>query len=211
MLPDTAFRSAPILEGRFFRLEPLEERHSSDLAGAGQDPEVFRFLRYSPGGSEPAMLAHIRTLEARHRAGTDLPFAVVRRSDSRAVGMTRFLEIDRENSAVEIGGTWLDRTLWGSVANPESKRLMLGHAFDLEAVNRVQIKTDARNHRSQRAIEKLGAVREGVLRNHVIMPDGFLRSSVYYSVLHDEWPSVRVRLDERISSAAEPAAGPPRP
>ena len=211
MLPDRSFRTAPTIVGRFLRLEPLQEAHASALLEPARDPEVFRYLRYAPGGSESAMLAHIRELLARLGRGTDLPFTIYRRSDDRPVGMTRFLEIDRENSSVEVGGTWIDRRLWGSIVNTESKRLMLSYAFDQEAAMRVQIKTDLRNLRSQKAIEKLGAVREGVLRSHVVMPDGFRRSSVYYSILAAEWPPVRDRLDRRIAEAPASAAELPSP
>ncbi|EQD45974.1 GCN5-related N-acetyltransferase [mine drainage metagenome] len=125
--------------------------------------------------------------------------------------MTRFMEIDRENRSVEIGGTWLSRPLWGTGINPEAKFLMLRYAFETEAVIRVQIKSDARNLRSQRAIEALGAVREGVLRHQVILPDGFRRDSVYYSILAEEWPEVKRRLVTRISQGNHrptPAPGP---
>jgi RimJ/RimL family protein N-acetyltransferase len=100
---------------------------------------------------------------------------------------------------VEIGGTWTDPTLWRTPFNTESKRLMLGYAFDTEHVHRVQLKTDLRNLRSQRAIERLGALREGVLREHLLVFGGVRRSSVYYSILEAEWPAVRDRLDAALA------------
>ncbi|HTT25883.1 MAG TPA: GNAT family protein [Thermoplasmata archaeon] len=211
MLPELAFRHRGVMEGRFLRLEPLEERHAAALVGVAADPEVFRHLRYGPLDTAERMAEHIRQLNARRDAGTDLPFAMVRRADGVPIGMTRYLEIDRANAGVEVGGTWMPKALWGTIVNPESKRLMLGRAFDDEGAIRVQIKTDLRNLRSQRAIEKLGAVREGVLRDQVIMPDGYIRSSVYYSILRREWPMVRERLDRRIQAAPLPEGpDPPR-
>ena len=108
--------------------------------------------------------------------------------------MTRFMDIQPENRSVEIGGTWISPQYQRTVVNTEAKFLMLRHAFEVLDCVRVQIKTDLRNTRSQRAIERLGAVREGVLREHMMLPDGTLRSSVYYSILAAEWPAVRQRL-----------------
>ena len=139
---------------------------------------------------------------ARQERGTDLAFTVVRREDGRPVGMTRFLDIQREHQTVEVGGTWFSRNLWGSGVNPESKRLMLGYAFDTEGCHRVQLKADQRNLRSLRAIERLGAVREGVLREHLVNTDGHRRSSVYFSILASEWPKVRARLDAALERPA---------
>jgi RimJ/RimL family protein N-acetyltransferase len=209
MLPDPAFRTSPPLEGRFIRLESLTLEHAEPLALAGRSSEVWTYLRYGPLTTPEQMAAHIRSLLERKEAGTDLPFAVVRRDTGVPIGMTRFLAIEREDSNVEIGGTWLDRDLWRSPFNTDSKRLMFGHAFDTEGAERVQIKTDVRNLRSQRAIERLGAVREGVLRAHVVMPDGYRRSSVYYSVLPAEWPEVRARLDRLLERPWTPSGASP--
>lgn len=211
MLPASAFRETGPMEGRFVRLEPLHERHSADLVRAANDPRIFQYLRYAPANSDAKMRELMGSLWKRRDEGTDLPFAIVRRTDGTAIGMTRYLSIDRENASVEIGGTWMPPELWGSAVNPDSKRLMLGRAFEIEGVHRAQIKTDLRNLRSQHAIEKLGAVREGVHREDVVMPDGYLRSSVYYSILAHEWPEVRRRLDERLAAASVPWLRPPAP
>lgn len=209
MLPSTAFRPPVTLRGRLLRLEPLDVRFADPLALAGRDPETFRYLRLGAGfAADPTpvrMAEAIERLLERQRAGTDLPFVVLREPEGRPIGMTRYLDIDREHEWVEVGGTWFERALWGGPFNAASKRLMLGHAFEDEHVNRVQIKTDLRNLRSQRAIEKLGATREGVLREHVLLPDGYRRSSVYYSLLRSEWPAARARLDERLAAAPNPA------
>ena len=113
--------------------------------------------------------------------------------------MTNFLHIDRENQSVEVGGTWLDSGFWRTPFNTESKYLLFRHAFEVERVNRLQLQTDLRNERSQRAIERLGAVREAVLREDVQLADGYFRSSVYYSVLASEWPAVRARLEASLA------------
>ena len=201
-----SFRFYPPLEGRFVRLVPLELAHRALLAEAVQDPEIGRYMLTTPGATAEEMEKVIRTLLERKASGTDLPFATVRLSDSKPVGMTRYLNIDRPNDAVEIGGTWLDRRLWRSPFNTESKYLLLTHAFDTEHVHRVYLKTDVRNERSQRAIERIGAVREAVLREHFLLPDGQYRSSVYYSILDHEWPDVKRRLEERL---ARPWTPPP--
>ncbi len=206
MLPDRSFRPPVVLRGSLLSLEPLRRELAEPLArAAGSDPEPFRFLRtvhpFATAPNADGMRRVIDHLLEQQSRGTDLAFVIVRPTGGEPIGMTRYLDIDRENEAVEVGGTWISPTLFGSPANAASKRLMLGHAFEAERVHRVQIKTDARNLRSQRAIEKLGAVREGVLREHVEMPDGYRRSSVYYSLLASEWPAARERLDARLADA----------
>ncbi len=211
MLRDDALRAPRTLRGPLLRLEPLELRHAAPLAGIAKDPRIFQYLSYRPAGSVDQMTELVGELLERHAAGTDLPFVIVAERNGAPLGMTRYLSIDRPNAAVEVGGTWMPPELWGSPVNAASKRLMLGHAFDDEGVHRVQIKTDQRNVRSQRAIEKLGALREGVLREDRIMPDGFLRSSVVYSLLAPEWPAARDRLDARLAGASLPERLPAPP
>jgi RimJ/RimL family protein N-acetyltransferase len=134
-------------------------------------------------------------LENQHR-GRDLPFTVVDAKTEELVGMSRFLDIERPNRAVEIGGSWLTPTRWRTPFNTEMKWLMLRYAFEVERFHRVQFRADLRNERSQRAIERIGALREGVLREHVVLWDGFLRSSASYSILEQEWPVVKENLRE---------------
>lgn len=200
-----SFRFYPSLEGRFVRLVPLGVEHSRPLAEAARDPEVRRYILTTPSATPEEMKAVIRTLLERRAQGTDLPFTTIRRSDSRPVGMTRYLNIDRPNDTVEVGGTWLDRRLWRSPFNTETKYLLLSHAFETEGAHRVYLKTDVRNERSQRAIERIGAVREAILREHIRLPDGQYRSSVYYSVLAREWPDVKRGLKERLARPWTPA------
>ena len=135
----------------------------------------------------------------RMEEGQLIPFVIVRRSDERAVGMTSYMNIALNDRALEIGGTWLSPEAWRTAVNTECKYLLLRHAFEELGCIRVQLKTDLRNERSQRAIERIGAVREGVLRNHMLLPDGTVRSSVFFSILADEWARVKARLEEMLA------------
>jgi len=152
-----------------------------------------------PGSTLEEMEALIALLLHRQAEGTDLAFTTVRVDDGRPVGMTRFLHIDRENDSVEVGGTWLDRHCWRTPFNTESKYLMLRHAFDVEQAHRVCLQTDRRNERSQRAIHRLGAVREAELREDRILPSGAFRTSVIYSILAREWPAVKRGLEQQLA------------
>lgn len=185
-----------VLAGRFVRLEPISEAHRDDmLAAAAQDPATFRYLftDLSQGASAwPAYLEDALLPEY-------VSWATVDAASGRAVGSTRFLDIAPEHGRVEIGWTWIAPSHQRSATNTEAKLLQLSYAFDELGATRVALKTDERNEWSQRAIERLGAVREGVLRHQFRMPDGFLRSSVYYSILAAEWPDLKARLEERLA------------
>lgn len=180
---------------RDVRLEPLAEAHASDLATVGLDPEIWRFMLYGNVDNEEKMLAFVRDLLARQARGTDLPFAVVLQETGKAIGCTRYLDIRPHDRGLEIGGTWYGPTYQRTAVNTECKYLLLRHAFEVLGCIRVQFKTDLRNQRSQRAIERIGAVQEGILRNHMITPDGTIRNSVYYSIINSEWPEVKTRLE----------------
>lgn len=186
-----------VLEGRFVRLEPLAERHRIDLeAAVAEDPDALRLgvLLFVQDGWD----AWYAEAAAGVADGHYLAWATVALDDGRAVGSTRFGDVDVASERVEIGWTWLAPSRWRSAINSEAKLLQLTYAFDDLGAGRVGLKTDARNLRSQAAIERLGAVREGVLRRHWRMPDGFIRDSVYYSILRDEWPPIRDRLRARL-------------
>jgi RimJ/RimL family protein N-acetyltransferase len=193
------FRPPVTLEGPRLRLEPLDLRHAEPLTPVGSLVEVWQFLSYGPFPSLELMREHIRTLLDRQAAGTDLAFAMVCRADGHSIGMTRFLNIERENESAEIGGTWFDSRFWRGPYNTESKRLMLAHAFETEGAHRVSIRTDLRNERSQRAIERIGGRREGILREERFVRNGYRRSTVVYSILAEEWPEIRNRLDGWIA------------
>jgi RimJ/RimL family protein N-acetyltransferase len=183
------------LVGRFVRLVPLALEHVPALARAGDEAEIWQYLPYGPARTEATMAELVATLLARARAGTDCPFTVLDAATGQPVGMTRYLDIVWADRRVEIGGTWYARAYRRTPCNTECKRLLLEHAFEAAHVHRVQLKTDQRNVRSQRAMERIGAIREGSLREHMRLPDGSFRTSVYYSVLAKEWPEVRRRLD----------------
>jgi N-acetyltransferase len=202
MLPEN-FASPVILSGRLIRLEPLSFEHVSDLAEAGKDASLWQYMRYGQVTTEAKMGGLVGLLLEWQGRGTDLPFAVIHLESGRAIGMTRYMNLSPADRNLEIGGTWYAPAFQGTGVNPESKYLLLGQAFEALGCLRVQFRTDVRNLRSQRAIERLGAVREGVLRDHMLLPDGTLRSSVFYSILKDEWPGVKARLEARLDEKRE--------
>lgn len=189
-----------VLVGRYARLEPLSLSHAELLWPQADDPEIWRFMPYGEVNSLERLRAVIEDLLRRQDRGTDLPFAVFDLATKAAAGMTRYMTIDRPNRGLEIGGTWYGRQFRRTALNTECKYLLMRHAFEVLGCIRVQLKTDLRNERSQRAIERLGAVREGVLRKNMIMPDGYHRSSVMYSVIDDEWPAVKARLEHLLEA-----------
>jgi RimJ/RimL family protein N-acetyltransferase len=184
------------LAGRFVRLEPIEERHRDDLlAAAAEDPVTFRYMGtdLSVGASVwPAYLADAQRPDY-------VAWATVDAATGRAIGATRFGDIAPEHGRVEIGWTWIAPSHHRSATNTEAKLLQLSYAFEELGATRVALKTDGRNLRSQAAIERLGAQREGTLRRHMRVADGFIRDTVYFSILAEEWPAVKARLEERLS------------
>jgi RimJ/RimL family protein N-acetyltransferase len=187
------------LVGRLVRLEPLSLSHIPDLTVAGRNEDVWRYMLYGNIETEEQMRFFVEDLLERQSRGTDLPFTVVHLESGRAIGCTRYLNIDLDNRAVEVGGTWYGASYQRTGVNTECKCLLLRHAFEALGCIRVQLKTDARNLRSQAAIERIGAVREGTLRKHMILPDGVIRDSVFYSILDDEWPQVQKRLETMMN------------
>lgn len=187
------------LTGKTVRLEPLSEAHIPDLAHYGCDDDIWRYMAYGYIRSKSEVQAWVQFLLARRDAGTDFPFAVIERRSERAIGSTRYLDIRPNDLGLEIGGTWYGKEFQRTAVNTECKYLLLWHAFEILDCLRVQLKTDQRNLRSQRAIERIGGVKEGILRDHMITGTGYLRSSVYYSILQAEWPAVKTRLEELLS------------
>lgn len=183
-----------ILTGQFVRLEPLSMNHLQDLCLVGLDDEIWRYMVYGWVRSEQDMRNWIAEILKRQEKGTDLPFAVIDLKSGKAIGATRYMEIRPKDRGLEIGGTWYGRAYQRSVVNTECKFLLLQHAFEGLGCIRVQFKTDLRNIRSQKAIERIGATKEGIFRNHMILPDGTIRHSVYYSIIVEEWQSVKAHL-----------------
>jgi RimJ/RimL family protein N-acetyltransferase len=186
------------LTGRVARLEPLSESHIPDLTIAAGDESIWRFMVYGNITTEEKMRGWVQFLLAEGARGTDLSFAVLHIESGRAIGVTRYLNINSPDRALEIGGTWYAVAYQRTAINTECKYLLLEHAFERLGCVRVQFKTDARNQTSQRAIERIGAVKEGVLRKHVVLPDGFIRDSIFYSIIDSEWPTVKAGLEARL-------------
>jgi RimJ/RimL family protein N-acetyltransferase len=206
-MKDTGMDITPVtLTGRVVRLEPLSEAHVPDLTAVGLDPSIWRQMLYGSVDSEAKMLAFVQQRLKEQAEGTDLPFAVIHLASGRAIGCTRFMDIQPRHRGVEIGGTWYGVAHQRTAVNTESKYLLLRHAFETWGCIRVQLKTDLRNERSQRAIERIGAVREGVLRNQMIRPDGTIRDSVYYSIIDSEWPAVKARLEAMLEGKTTASA-----
>lgn len=185
------------LEGRYVRLEPLSMEHHAGLCEVGLDEELWRWTNALVRTPED-MRRFIESAIAAARAGTALPFATIDRASGRAVGSTRFGNIDRTHRRVEIGWTWVARPWQRTGINTEAKYLMLRHAFEVLGCIRVELKTDALNEQSRRAILRLGAKEEGILRRHMITESGRIRDTVYYSILDTEWPRVKAVLEEKM-------------
>lgn len=181
------------LEGEHVRLEPLALHHESDLAAAAGDGEIWR-LWYTSVPEPDRMRQDIERRLGLQAAGSSLPFAIVDRATSRAVGTTNFMNIDQTNVRVEIGGTWHARSVQRSPINTEAKKLLLTHAFEVLGCIAVELRTHFMNHASRRAIERLGAKQDGILRNHIRANDGTLRDTCVYSITEAEWPTVRSHL-----------------
>lgn len=186
------------LSGRFARLEPLQMRHAADLYQAGQDPTIWTYMPRRAISSLAEMEQIIIAALQEQEAGLCVPFAIIDLVQERAVGSTRYLSIMLADRGLEIGWTWLTPTVQRTGINTECKYLLLRHAFEQLGAIRVQLKTHHLNLKSQRAIERLGAQKEGVLRNHMIMPDGSYRHSVYYSIIESEWPQVKAGLETKM-------------
>ncbi len=187
------------LTGKHVRLEPLSEEHVPGLTAIGIDDEIWRLMPYGPMRGEDDIRRWVRLILQRAGGGTDVPFVVIHLRSGRVAGATRYMEIRPEHFGLEIGGTWYGAEFRRTAVNTECKFLLLAHAFEVLHCIRVQLKTDARNVRSARAIERIGATREGTLRNHMVLPDGTVRDSVYFSILDSEWPAVKARLESMLS------------
>lgn len=183
------------LTGRYVRLEPLVERHREMLRPAAQNPRIWVLTTTAFGAAfDPYFDAALQRAEA----GTERPFVVRLLAEDRLVGSTRFMNIEAAHRRLEIGSTWYDPTVWAGMVNPECKLLLMGHVFETLRWNRVEYKTDARNQRSRDAILRLGATQEGIFRKHMVLADGHVRDSVYFSIVDEEWPAVKAGLERRL-------------
>lgn len=189
--------SPVVLEGSLARLEPLREDHLPALIAIGLDPELWRWTVALVRTPED-MRHYVRVALDLAERGEALPFVTIEKSTMRVAGSTRFGNIDRANRRVEIGWTWLGREFQRTGINTEVKYLMLRHAFEVMQCLRVELKTDALNLQSRTAIERIGAREEGTLRSHMVTETGRIRDTVYYSILADEWPTVRQWFEARL-------------
>lgn len=186
-----------VLEGDFVKLEPLRKRHENALTlAAGKLDFGWALTHLKTRKDVVNRIEHTLELEKKNEG---YAFVVNYVPERRIVGSTSYFGIVPDHKRVEIGYTWYEQSLWGSVVNPESKYLLLKHAFDDWHAIRVQISTDVKNIHSQRAIEKLGATYEGTLRNHAIRLDGTMRDTMMYSITSGEWPTVKSTLEKRLA------------
>lgn len=195
------------LRGAHVTLEPLELAHARELLDAARDDSLWAWMPCAAPRDLAEMEQLVRAALAARDQRTQVPFAIRRLADGRVCGSTRYIDLRPEHRGLEIGWTWLSRDAQRTAVNTECKLLLLGHAFEALRAWRVQLKTDLRNVVSQRAIERLGATREGVLRRHMLVRDGHVRDTVMYSVLDREWPAVRERLRAKLDRGA-PATPP---
>lgn len=187
------------LEGTHVRLEPVRRDHVAALWGVGAYEEIWRYMPYTIR-SEDDMRTFIEAELRKQQAGLTLRFATMVTTSAQPVGSTSYLNIDRQHRRLEIGGTWITPSWQRSAVNTEAKYLQLSHAFETLGCIRVEFKTDSLNVKSQQALARLSAVQEGTLRNHMVMPDGRLRHSVYFSIVESEWPSVKAHLEQLMAS-----------
>jgi RimJ/RimL family protein N-acetyltransferase len=188
-----------VLTGKHVRLEPMTEEHIPGLAEIGAGQTFWDFMLYGNINTVDDMRNWVQDILSRAEKGTDLPFVVIHLASGRVAGATRYLNIMPKDRSLEIGGTWYGAEFQRTPVNTECKYLLLAHSFETLGCIRVQLKTDLRNERSQKAIERIGAVKEGILRNHMILPDGRFRHSVFYSILDTEWPAVKRRLEKMMN------------
>jgi RimJ/RimL family protein N-acetyltransferase len=199
-LSETFFIEPPIFRGEHVRIEPLSDEHAEGLFDLGQDPAIFKWLPRGEFHSLSDAEEFIRNALILKSSGVEYPFAVSDVESGQVAGTTRFLDISDANRSIEIGWTWYGAAFQRTPVNTETKFLLMRYAFEELGAIRVQFKTDSRNLRSQTAIQRLGAKLEGTLRNHRILPkDGYVRDSVYFSVLDSEWPLTKIRLTRLLN------------
>lgn len=184
-----------VLKGEAVRLEPLSQDHAQGLYNRGR---MATDWAYMPRSCFVDLADTRQWIDEALGASGQLPFAIVETGKNKVVGSTRYLNIRPAHRSLEIGWTWLGQEWQRTPVNTEAKLLLLTHAFERLGCVRVEFKTDARNERSHRALERIGAIREGVLRNHMIVQANHVRDSVYFSVIESEWPAVKVRLAQLL-------------
>lgn len=185
------------LEGRLVRIEPLSLDHLDDLARVAFEGDLWRWTVVKPTNIEE-LRVWLEAAVAGAATGAEMPFATVDRASGRAIGSTRFMSIVPEHKRLEIGWTWVGLAHQRTGANREAKLLQMAHAFETLGANRVEFKTDSLNDKANPGLLGIGATFEGAFRNHMVMPGGRLRHSNYYSVIADDWPAVKARLQAKL-------------
>lgn len=185
------------LEGEFIRLEPLRREHMKDLCEVGLDEELWRWTT-SLIKTPAEMKKYVEIALDEQKRGVSLPFATIEKRTKKAIGSTRFGNIDAKNRRVEIGWTWIAKDWQRTGVNTEAKFLMLRHAFENWKCIRVELKTDFLNEKSRKAILRIGAKEEGIFRKHIINESGRIRDTVYYSIIDSEWENVKSNLEAKL-------------
>ncbi len=185
-----------VLEGDSLRLEPLGQQHAQGLYNRGRNAADWVYM---PRACFVDLADARQWVDEALADDSQLPFAIIESAKGKIVGSSRYLNIRGEHRSLEIGWTWLGQDWQRTAVNTETKLLLLSHAFDRLGCIRVEFKTDSRNQRSQDALQRIGATREGVLRNHMIVQGGHYRDSVFFSVIDSEWPTVKARLREKLA------------
>jgi N-acetyltransferase len=186
-----------VLKGQRVELQPISLEHFDGLWEAAKPEEIWTYMATKVRNQVEMKQMIQSAIEARDK-GSHYTFTVF--NQNQIIGSTRFLDISTVHNSAEIGFTWYHPGVWGSNVNTECKYLLLSHAFDNWNLTRVQLKTDLRNQRSQRAIERLGAVKEGTLRKDRVISDGYVRDTVFYSILRDEWDNVKKELTIKLNN-----------
>lgn len=188
----------PVLDGVRIRLEPLTLGHLAGLEAVAFDDRIWRYMptRVKTPGDLRAWVEAALLAEA---AGTVMPWVTILKAGNRAIGSTRFIDLDMTHKTTELGSTWLAPKFHGSGLNAEAKLLQLRYGFEELRLNRIALKTHHENLQSQAAMRKIGAMEEGTFRNHYVMPNGSARHSVWFSVIREDWPRVRSLLEERVA------------
>jgi N-acetyltransferase len=196
-MPDEMKIEPVVLEGAHVRLEPLARGHLAGMCAVGLDKELWRWIPV-PVRTAEEMAEYVETALTEQASGMTLPFALIEKASGRVIGSTRYANIERVHHRVEIGWTWVAREWQRTAVNTEAKYLLLRHAFETLGCMRVELKTDSLNTKSRNAILRIGAREEGTFRNHMITASGRVRHTVYFSIVKEEWPEVKDRLEGRL-------------
>ncbi len=187
------------LHGEIVDLIPLEESHFDDLHQAATDKRIWEFYPGDWSVKENFLRVYKGVLNRREN-GEEYPFIIYHKSTTKIIGSTRLMDIVKRDNRLEIGGTWYLPEYWATAVNFDCKLALLNYCFEVLHTNRVQLKTQHDNIRSRKAIEKIGGIYEGVIRQHMLKDDGSYRSSAYFSILKEEWEEVKMKLTERLKA-----------